>query len=156
MICMYTWFTIWFCLSRKTILFLLPTARFTISAFNNYGFVKSFLSRVEALHPDITCLIWVVADNRQVWGAQADKSLPSKILDDLPKRWHSVMVEELQPHMNFSFLELAFRYDLQCFNTAIKPAAFKFIFDRYKPSKILYFDNDASLLSHNLLMILYE
>ncbi|CAK9088877.1 Glycos_transf_1 domain-containing protein [Durusdinium trenchii] len=122
------------------------TCLFTISAFNNYGFVKSFLSRVEALHPDITCLIWVVADNRQVWGAQADKSLPSKILDDLPKRWHSVMVEELQPHMNFSFLELAFRYDLQCFNTAIKPAAFKFIFDRYKPSKILYFDNDIWIM----------
>eukprot|EP00913_Durusdinium_trenchii_P001253 g1154.t2 len=41
------------------------TCLFTISAFNNYGFVKSFLGRVEALHPEIGCFIWVVADNRR-------------------------------------------------------------------------------------------
>ena len=119
--------------------------RFTISAFNNYGFVKSFLGRAETVHPEINCFVWVVADNRHVWAHDADKSLPAKILDDMPKRWHSVLAEELQPYMNFSFMELAFRYDLQCFNTAIKPAAFKFIFDRFRASKVLYFDNDASL-----------
>ncbi|CAK9011921.1 unnamed protein product [Durusdinium trenchii] len=120
--------------------------RFTISAFNNYGFVKSFLGRVEALHPEIGCFIWVVADNRRVWSRHGDPLLPEQILDDLPDRWYSVMAEKLQPYLNFSVTELAFRYNLQCFSTAIKPAAFKFIFDRFAAQKVLYFDNDIWIL----------
>eukprot|EP00913_Durusdinium_trenchii_P011530 g10825.t1 len=122
------------------------TCLFTISAFNNYGFVKSFLDRAEALNPDIDCFIWVVADNRYVWTTGGDPTLPGQILDDFPKKWQLVLVEQLQPYMNFSFMELAFRYDMTCFNTAIKPPAFKYIFDRYNASKVLYFDNDIWIM----------
>ena len=118
---------------------------FTISAFNNYGFVKSFLSRAEALHPDINCFIWIVADNRHTW-VDAEENLPAKILEDFPKKWHAVVVDQLQPYMNYSFMELAFRYDMTCFNTAIKPIGFKYIFDKHGASKVLYLDNDIWLM----------
>eukprot|EP00450_Noctiluca_scintillans_P013525 CAMPEP_0194489358 /NCGR_PEP_ID=MMETSP0253-20130528/8926_1 /TAXON_ID=2966 /ORGANISM="Noctiluca scintillans" /LENGTH=707 /DNA_ID=CAMNT_0039329811 /DNA_START=313 /DNA_END=2433 /DNA_ORIENTATION=+ len=45
--------------------------------------------------------------------------------------------------MDFSYLELAFRYDMQCFCTAIKPSAFSYIFQVFNAQKVLYFDNDV-------------
>ena len=63
------------------------TCLFTISAFNNYGFVKSFLKRLQKLHPDLLCLVWVVADNIQDWAPNGMKNLTSEILYDVQQSW---------------------------------------------------------------------
>ncbi|CAE7368576.1 yfnF [Symbiodinium natans] len=90
--------------------------------------------------------IWVVADDTLVRAKDADKELPMQILRQVPNRWHAVTADRLQPYMSFSYMELAFRYNMQCFNTAIKPAAFKYAFDKHNCRKVLYFDNDIWIL----------
>ena len=117
----------------------------TISSFNNYGFVRVLLKQAEALHPEMV-FIWVVADDTLVRAKDADKELPMQILRQVPNRWHAVTADRLQPYMSFSYMELAFRYNMQCFNTAIKPAAFKYAFDKHNCRKVLYFDNDIWIL----------
>ena len=126
------------------------TCLFTISAFNNYGFVKSFLKRVEKLHPDLLCLVWVVADNVQDWAPHGMKNQTLEILHDVQHStsWIVITIDQLQPFLpgGVSFVEMAFRYDMVCFNTALKAAAFRYIFEHRKASKVLFFDNDIWIL----------
>lgn len=114
---------------------------FTISAFNNFGFVQAFFENVRVHNPEYSCFIWVVADNGASWAKGA--AFVSEILDSAPEWLQVVTADKLQTVMDFSYLELAFRYDLQCFSTAIKPAAFSYIFDRLNAQKVLFFDNDV-------------
>ncbi|KAH8081688.1 glycosyl transferase [Aureococcus anophagefferens] len=95
------------------------TAAFTISAFNNWGVVRPFLTSL-------------LDHNEHLPGAHerypaTDLRLES--LDDVTKT------------MAYDARELAFRYDLKCFNTAVKPHVFRMLFGRGYRS-VLYFDPD--------------
>ena len=121
---------------------------FTVSAFNNYGAVRALLKRAEALHPKMS-FFWVLGDNHRPleWAAPHKlEQLHLQILRDFPRSWHLVTLDQLQPQMPFSYAEIAFRYPMQCFNTAIKPAAFKHLFHVQRCRKVLYLDNDIWLM----------
>eukprot|EP00439_Symbiodinium_sp_Y106_P022543 s5396_g2.t2 len=130
-----------------------PACLLTISAFNNYGFVSAFLKRVEVLHPEMR-YVWAVADNHKPLGWASGPNGPNgkreqlhlQLLRDFPSRWQLATLDQLQPYMPFSYAEIAFRYNMQCFNTAIKPAAIKFMFQKLGCHKVLYVDNDIWIM----------
>jgi glycosyltransferase involved in cell wall biosynthesis len=109
----------------------------TISSWNNYGFVKVFFDSVEAVDPELTP-VWVVADNPQ----NPDPDVAT-IRKTLPRRWVMVYVSDLVDHLGgASVEELALRYGVAEFNTAIKPAAFLYLFQKRGMQRALFFDND--------------
>ena len=122
-----------------------PTCVFTIGAFQNYGLVSSFLERFESLHPELSCFVWVVSDNHEMWFA-AKKHVPKKILQSVPRSWRVVTLDQLEPYINASYMELAFRYSKDCLQSAVKPAAFKYIFFHFRARKVVYIDSEAWIL----------
>eukprot|EP00931_Biecheleriopsis_adriatica_P113141 TRINITY_DN8808_c0_g2_i4.p1 TRINITY_DN8808_c0_g2~~TRINITY_DN8808_c0_g2_i4.p1 ORF type:complete len:883 (-),score=116.27 TRINITY_DN8808_c0_g2_i4:416-3064(-) len=117
---------------------------FTISRFAEYGSVKVFFNNVERTNPNITCIVWVVADNTAPWGAA--KASFDHISSEFPKRWHLVTLDHMQKQMDFSYKELAFRYDKTCLGRAVKPIAFKHIFHELSATKVMYFDSDIWIM----------
>jgi hypothetical protein len=57
-----------------------------------------------------------------------------------------VTLDDLQSVADFPLLELAFKYGLVEFNTAIKAHAVTYAFDVLGGAKCLYFDNDVWVL----------
>jgi hypothetical protein len=111
------------------------TCIITISAWNNFGFVQAFFSAVMKSNPNITCRVWFVADV---------PTYPPKIRD-LPAEppFDIVTLSELAALSSFSIEELAFRFDLVEFSTAVKPLAFLYMFKVREAELVLYFDNDC-------------
>jgi glycosyltransferase involved in cell wall biosynthesis len=115
---------------------------FTISAWNNFGFVQAFFDSVQKSNPHLTCYIWVVADT---------PNIPTIILNEinLKKTIHLITVKELMKVSSYSIEELAFKFDLVEFSTTIKPLAFLYLFQILKIPYALYFDNDV-WVTHSL------
>ena len=120
------------------------TAAFTISAFNNWGVVRPFLTSLLDHNEHLPGLTWFLADSPHDGDAVVDdiradfKALQARYpATDL--RLESL--DDVTAAMAYDARELAFRYDLKCFNTAIKPHVFRMLFNRGYRS-VLYFDPD--------------
>jgi glycosyltransferase involved in cell wall biosynthesis len=114
---------------------------FTISAWNNYGFVQAFFDAVTLSNPAITCRVWVVADT---------PTFPDIIAPTVnPKKFQIITVTELMTVSPFSIDDLAFKFDLVEFSTTIKPLAFLYLFKIVHAKHVLYFDNDV-WVTHSL------
>ena len=129
------------------------TCAFTISSWNNAGVVQVFLRSIITRNPHLTCVAWVIADEPR---PSAQSPLIAQIyarLEALRAEWpavavHLVTTEELRHNMDYSPLELAFRYGRKAFNTAIKPHAFAHLFQHHGARRVLYFDPDILFYSH--------
>ena len=124
----------------------------TISCWNNFAHVLTFLEAAVPRNDDIDCWIWGVADRAEfVFGTSALVSKEAqpwtkRLRDRLPSFLRVVTLEELQKFVDFPVLELAFKYNLVEFNTAIKSLLFYYAFDVEMASRVLYFDNDCWIL----------
>lgn len=114
------------------------TCIFTISAWNNFGFVQALFSSAISSNPRIKCRIWVVAD-RPSPVPQLISAVRSSLAFDI------ITVSELQELSPFSIDELAMKFDLVEFSTSLKPLAFLYLFKVMGVKHALYFDNDCWL-----------
>ncbi|KAH8056950.1 glycosyl transferase [Aureococcus anophagefferens] len=120
------------------------TAAFTISAFNNWGVVRPFLTSLLDHNEHLPGLTWFLADSPHDGDAVVDE-----IREDfktLQERYPATdlrleSLDDVNAAMAYDARELALRYDLKCFNTAVKPHVFRMLFDRGYRS-VLYFDPD--------------
>jgi hypothetical protein len=120
---------------------------FTISAWNNFGFVQAFFASLKLSNPTILCHIWVVADTPTIptliqneLKSSSSKTIQLITVNDLRK----VLVSPTIP-----IEELAFKFDLVEFSTTIKPLAFLYLFQILHIPYALYFDNDV-WVTHSL------
>lgn len=108
----------------------------TISAWNNYGVVEKFFESVSKNIPEAD-KHWFVADRPEEYD--------HRIYDIKKESRHNniniLTINDVKKSMNYSPYELAFRYNLVCFNTAIKPHVFKHLF-KSGYNKVLFFDPD--------------
>ncbi|KAL1520876.1 hypothetical protein AB1Y20_022437 [Prymnesium parvum] len=126
------------------------TCAFTISAWNNAPVVEVFLLSILKHNPELRCLKWVIADNA-LMNTPTVQHIRERFAM-LQREWaavslHLVTMEEIQATMSYDFHELAFRYSVVEFNTAIKPHAFTHLFSTGLRA-VLYFDPDCLFFSH--------
>jgi hypothetical protein len=122
------------------------TCILTISAWNNFGFVKSFFKTAKETNPKLTCHVWFVADNPDPWNPETKELVENHLKPEIPEDWIVLTLNDIQPLVDYHLAELALRFDLVCFNTAVKPLAFKWIFSKTKADKVMYFDNDIWIM----------
>ncbi len=103
---------------------------FTISSRNFYGYTQTLHDSFRRFHPDVPFRA-VLADDRTDFDADA---FPFEILspDELGVPGFEAMAE---------------RYSITEFNTALKPFAFLYLFDRHPGETVLYLDPDILVLS---------
>lgn len=116
---------------------------FTISAWNNYGFVQFFFDSVSKSNPEIKCHVWVVADTPNYPEIITNSENENK------NNFKIVTVSDLINISPYSIDELAFKFDLVEFSTTIKPLAFLYLFQVLQVKHALYFDNDC-WITHSL------
>jgi len=122
------------------------TCLLTISAWNNFGFVQSFFETSKETNPKLTCHVWLVADNPDPWTQETKDMVENGIKPEIAKDLIVVTLTDIQHLVDYNLAELALRYDLVCFNTAVKPLAFEWIFLNTKANKVMYFDNDIWIM----------
>ncbi len=122
------------------------TCILTISAWNNFGFVKSFFKTAAETNPKLKCHVWFVADNPDPWTPDIKDAVENGIKPEIPEDWIVITLHDVQPLVDYNLAELAMRYDLVCFNTAVKPLAFQWIFMKTEAKSIMYFDNDIWIM----------
>ena len=126
------------------------TCAFTIASWNNWGFVEIWMRSMMDHNPHLRCVAFFVADGPHE-GSEIVSTIHQR-LGALREAYPSVdlrfiTIDEVQPVIPFDAMELAFRYDIVCFNTAIKPWVFKLLFARgYE--RVFYFDPDCHFFSH--------
>ncbi|KAH8068573.1 cyclin-dependent protein serine/threonine kinase [Aureococcus anophagefferens] len=128
------------------------TCVLTISCLNNFAHVLSFFEAARSANPQIDCWAWAIADRPEFY-AGASPLLTAEARDAvaalrraLPAYATAVTLDDLQAVADFPLLELAFKYGLVEFNTAIKAHAVTYAFDVLGGAKCLYFDNDVWVL----------
>ena len=128
------------------------TCVLTISCLNNFAHVLSFFEAARSANPQIGCWAWAIADRPEFY-AGASPLLTAEARDAvaalrraLPAYATAVTLDDLQSVADFPLLELAFKYGLVEFNTAIKAHAVTYAFDVLGGAKCLYFDNDVWVL----------
>ncbi len=110
---------------------MLKTVFFTICAKNYIHYARTLFDSLREHYPDCTCYL-VLADRSD--GCQLDLGDNVKLVE----------AEEL-PIDNVA--DMAFRYDITEFNTAIKPAAFMHIFNTGLYESVIYLDPDIFVVS---------
>lgn len=125
---------------------------FTISAWNQYGFVRVLFESIDTASPDIQCLVWFVSDEsepQQVESAIAARH--GEVRADFaqrPAHWRIVGLDELQAFLENHMADwpalrlLAARYTLVEFATAVKPYAFEYMLVKGGARAAMYLDND--------------
>ena len=109
----------------------------TISAWNNYGVVEKFYKSVSQNVPSAE-KHWFVADTPESTDSRIDTIRQKANAHHI----QILTVEDVKKYMPYSPYELAIRYDMVCFNTAIKPHVFKYLF-KEGYSKVIFFDPDC-------------
>jgi len=125
------------------------SAVFTISAWNNWAVVQAFFESLLTHNPWLERAVWFIADRSDHPDPACKEILAA--FAALRKRHTSTFIqvlslEEVAHYMPFSPMELAFRYALKTFNTAIKPHVFQYLF-RMGSDYVLYFDPDVHFYS---------
>ncbi|KAH8046130.1 cyclin-dependent protein serine/threonine kinase [Aureococcus anophagefferens] len=128
------------------------TCVLTISCLYNFAHVLSFFEAARSANPQIDCWAWAIADRPEFY-AGASPLLTAEARDAvaalrraLPAYATAVTLDDLQAVADFPLLELAFKYGLVEFNTAIKAHAVTYAFDVLGGAKCLSFDNDVWVL----------
>jgi hypothetical protein len=128
------------------------TCAFTISAWNNAAAVELWIESLLQFNPSLKCVAWFVADTPDTSNPLVD--LIQARLSALRERWKAnsvdvllLTVDDVQRTMSFAARELAFRYTMVPFNTAIKPHVFSSLFASGSKS-VIYFDPDCLFYSH--------
>lgn len=115
---------------------------FTICAKNYIGLAQTLEKSIKENQKDVTFLIFVAdefASLDQVASALPDNVIIAKNAIDIPtEQWY----------------QMAFKYDLTEFCTAIKPSCFKYIFKDSEVGSCIYFDPD--ILIFNTLDTIYD
>jgi len=112
---------------------------FTISAWNNYGFVSTLYDSILENSPSVGCFFWFIGDS-----TQSDSRI-SMILEKLTasKSLTLVTLEQLESVLpNFDSKNLAFKFDMVEFQTTIKPFAFQYLFKVHLLDSAIFLDND--------------
>jgi hypothetical protein len=112
----------------------------TISAYNNFGFVIALFKSVSASNRELSrCFVWVAAD-RQLSTFEKAMSNVDKITKGLGIK--VVTTHDLQKCVPFPLEEIAFKYDLAQYSSAIKPWAILWTFQNLKTTSVIFLDND--------------
>ena len=128
------------------------TCVLTISCWNNAAHVISFLEAARPANPQIGCWAWAVADRPEFFRlsspllAEDEEASMRAVRAIVPALAAVVTLEDLQRVASFPLLELAFKYGLVEFNTAIKAVAVRYVFDVLDGTRCLYFDNDVWIM----------
>lgn len=98
----------------------------TISAWNNYGFVKTLHHTLEETNPNINCFAWVVADI-PVPRNHKDREAVAAIRAEAEMMFHVATIDDLMDKLGsstcYDLYEAAFKFSLVEFSTTIKPYA---------------------------------
>lgn len=117
------------------------TCILTISAWNNFGFVQTFFKSAHAIHPEITCLVWGVADSP---GTEDEvKKYLAFLTPEIRSIFTIVPSIYLEKLVDFTMQELAMKFDLVEFSTTVKPLMFRYVFEVMKAEIVMFFDNDV-------------
>ena len=63
------------------------TCILTISAWNNWGFVKTFFKTAKEANPQLDCFVWFVADNPDPWDPKTKDLVENGIKPEIPENW---------------------------------------------------------------------
>lgn len=122
------------------------TAAFTISAWNNWAVVRVFLESLLRANPSLATVVWFVADRFDSTSQlvrEIKREFEQLAQRHMPRcKLRIVSLADLERTMLYSPFELAFRYELKTFNTAIKPHVFDFLLGAEGFSSVVYFDPD--------------
>jgi hypothetical protein len=101
-------------------------AVFTIVTKNYLPQARTLGDSIKNIHPDLAFHV-LLADETEGLSSLTEEKYP---------------VIEVKDIGVTAYLDMAFKYDLVEFCTAIKPFAFEYLFDRFGYQRILYFDPD--------------
>eukprot|EP00557_Chaetoceros_sp_GSL56_P003305 CAMPEP_0176500960 /NCGR_PEP_ID=MMETSP0200_2-20121128/13878_1 /TAXON_ID=947934 /ORGANISM="Chaetoceros sp., Strain GSL56" /LENGTH=1002 /DNA_ID=CAMNT_0017899759 /DNA_START=162 /DNA_END=3170 /DNA_ORIENTATION=- len=138
------------------------TCVFTISAFNNFGFVWSLYDSIMENSPGrIDCFIWFVGDRQlnnnttsttsttrqqqQEEGSTTTIPLQGKIESVIATldKFTMVTMEQLDKSLpGFHSMQFGFKFNLVCLQTTIKPYAFMYAFKHLGADSAIFLDND--------------
>ena len=118
---------------------------FTISSWNNWAVVKVFLESFLKTNPYVDRIVWVVAD--RVYDPIKDIHAQVAKIKTNHTTIEILTIDDLAMTMRFDPYELAIRYELKTFNTAIKPHVFQYLLQQHREAKIMYFDPDIHFYS---------
>jgi len=97
---------------------------FTIISYNYLAYASTLYNSLKTKNPDIKFIIGLV------------DTLPKKGLNE---DFEIIPMSKLNiKNQN----ELAFKYNVTCLNTAVKPLYFQYIFKKYNPESVIYLDPD--------------
>lgn len=113
-------------------------AVFTIVAKNYYAQALTLGDSIRKIHPDLDFYIFLVDES-------------DRLMDLTTVRYRTLASKSIGIGR---FSEMAFKYDVVEFATAIKPFCFDYLFKNYSYDKIIYFDPDIYVYSS--LDLLYE
>ena len=120
------------------------TCIFTVSARKNFGFVLNLYDSIMANSPGINCFIWYMSDTSQTKHplAVSDFAEINDIINT-KKNFTMVTMEEMASKLDkFESLKMAFMFDLEELQTAIKPFAFRYTFQEFGARSAMFFDSD--------------
>jgi hypothetical protein len=109
----------------------LMDAIFTIATKSYLPQARTLGDSIRAIHPDLEFRVFLADESEGLIGLAGEKHPLIEIKDiGVP-----------------AYLDMAFKYDLVEFCTAIKPFVFEYLFDRCGRQRVLYFDPDIYVYS---------
>lgn len=107
----------------------------TIASLNYFAQVKNLSRSIKKYHEDLDVFILIV----DKMSGNVEKEITSH-----NDRYNVVYLEELQID---NLEELAFKYDIMEFNTALKPIFMKYLFTKRNYKSVIYIDPDIQLFN---------
>ena len=127
------------------------TCTFTVSNWNNYHSVGVFFINILKSNPDVSCIVWVVADTPVPMSSSREEIL-SRLVDTVRSKLRVVTTSDLYslPQSNrtrYYIDELAFKYTPTEFAMVLKPLAFLYLFEVLYANAAVYLDTDVWVAS---------
>ena len=106
---------------------------FTICTKNYIGLCDVLFKSIKKYNDDIDCYIFVADEMESISNAldRVNILIAKDVLDIELRKWY----------------DMAFKYDLTEFCTAIKPFCFQYLFRKIKSQKVIYFDPDIFVVN---------
>ena len=118
------------------------TCIITISAWSNYGFVKTLHSTVLQSNPHIKCFVWYVSD-KTTTDSPEHVEMVKTIKSEAKKTFLMFTIDQVAASgLHFNFQRAAFMFDLVELATTFKPFAFYHVFNSVGASRAIFLDND--------------
>jgi hypothetical protein len=109
-----------------------------------HGLLDQWRDSLLTTNPDISCIVWFVADNPIPWNP-VHKTAVQNIRAMMEPKMHLVTADELlvfQIASSVSLHQQAFLYDSHEFAAALKPLAFQYAFHALSAQSVLYLECD--------------